>query len=105
MSATIECSQPPDEETKALVRQIAALESENKDLKERVESLEDELKEGERELDSLRANKDNGDLEEAIGNLLDAVERPIGTLKATLPQTPASERALVALYDAIGRNL
>lgn len=44
-------------------------------------------------------------LEDAIDQLLDLVERPIGTLRASLPATPAVERALINLFDIMGRTL
>lgn len=43
-------------------------------------------------------------LKDRVELLLDLVERPVGTLKARIPQTEESERAIVALFDAIGRT-
>ena len=41
----------------------------------------------------------------AINEVLDLVERPLGTLRASLPQTDATERALIRLHDVVGRRL
>lgn len=44
-------------------------------------------------------------IKEAVNDVLDLVERPVGTFKPRLPQTPETERALVRLFDAVERNL
>ncbi len=45
------------------------------------------------------------DLVEAVNKLLDEVQRPVGSLEPYLPDTPAARRVLLALYDAMNRNL
>lgn len=72
------------------------MEKEITSLRDHVADLEDDAEE---------ENEDDPDLFKPINDLLDCVERPVGTLNATLPQTPQSERALIALFDAIGRTL
>lgn len=53
-----------------------------------------------------RCDEDSGNsLATAIDNLLACVERPVGSLKPHIPQSPASERAIIAIYDAVGRTL
>lgn len=44
------------------------------------------------------------DLKDKVNDLLDHVERPVGTLKPFIPNTPASQRALMALMDAVNRG-
>lgn len=44
-------------------------------------------------------------LKDQVKDLLDLVVRPIGTFDARLPHTAESSRQLIALYDAIGKNL
>lgn len=84
----------------------AELRSEIMDLKGEVSFLRSENSEQARELEDLKkASRSVDEMADAIDDLLDCVERPTGTLKAILPQNAASERALVALYDATGRAL
>lgn len=44
-------------------------------------------------------------IDDAVSDLLDCVERPVGTLAPVIPDTPASRRAILALFDAVGRTL
>lgn len=45
------------------------------------------------------------ELEQAIHDLLDEVERPVGALTGfTLKPGARADRAIVALYDAVGRQ-
>lgn len=46
-----------------------------------------------------------GDVSAAIHALLDLVERPVGARRGyVLKTSPESDRAIVALFDAVGRN-
>jgi hypothetical protein len=45
------------------------------------------------------------DTEDAINRFLDVVDRPCGTRKFIIPETGERDRALIGLYDAIGRRL
>lgn len=77
------------------------------ELAETVNELEgdvDALKAGVQELENCEA-QESGDLADCINAVLDEVERPLGTLHATVPPSPAAERALIKLYDAVGRTL
>ncbi len=51
---------------------------------------------------------DNADeswkLQAAVDDILDLIVRPPGTLDAHLPQTPEASRALMGLFDAMGRT-
>lgn len=84
----------------------AELRTEIADLKSEIASLRSENDEFSGELEDLKkTSRSTDEMADAIDDLLDCVERPTGTLKAILPQNAASERALVALYDATGRTL
>lgn len=75
------------------------------DLKEEIAGLKEDLAEAEEEKRKLEELIPPGDVVDAVDTLLDLVDRPTGSLRATLPQTPAAERALIHLFDALGRNL
>ena len=49
-------------------------------------------------------NYEHNNLKEKVNKLLDEVERPVGTLKARLPQNEHTERALMELFHAIERT-
>lgn len=66
-----------------------------------LESARDDLREHQA---SLR-EEDTSDVEIAVCEFLDCVQRQVGTLAPAVPDTPASRRAIVALYDAVNRNL
>jgi hypothetical protein len=79
-----------------------------------IDELRGELKTAQAELETAqddlrdarnREDEDAADLDEKVSAFLDCVERPVGTLAPVVPPTPASQRAIIALYDAIGRNL
>lgn len=56
----------------------------------------------------MESNSDNyayEQLKERVVGLLDCVERPVGTLKPRIPQTPESERCILALFEQIERTL
>lgn len=57
-----------------------------------------------RRIEALQEAHDT-ELADDIHVLLDLVERPTGTLHAAVPPSPAAERALIKLYDAVGRKL
>lgn len=89
-----------------------------------IERLADEVKTAERLISSQRAEiesldsqlgmasagaeKDFGGYDElagAVEKLLDEVERPVGSLNATLPAGARTNASLIALYDIINRNI
>lgn len=55
--------------------------------------------------DAAEDREEDNDPEDAIGAFLDVVERPTGTRDFTIPKTGESQRAILGLYDAIGRTL
>lgn len=81
------------------------LKAEVVELRGEVASLECQVADGADEINRLEGLKDEGPLSDAIDALLDLVERPTGTLRASLPATPATERALINLSDIMGRTL
>ncbi len=48
---------------------------------------------------------ENREMKDAIEKFLDEIHRPVGTQTFTVPQTPAVNRAILALFDAIDRRL
>lgn len=80
---------------------------------EAIEAVRELLDELQSDIEDLQSNNDalqeeaegrSGDIADAVNELLDEVDRPVGALKPHLLPSPRSERALLALYDAIGRN-
>lgn len=89
----------PDDEAEAcqLLEELADAVNE---LDVEVDNLKEELQ----ELENYKA-QESGDLADHIHAVLDEVSRPTGTMHACLPPSPAAERALIKLYDAVGRIL
>lgn len=103
----------------ALAR-IEELEDENKELKLELDSANDEISSLDK--DVTRAEEHLASAEEKIEELeeeatipddisvavhafLDEIHRPVGTRDFTIPKSPAVDRAIIGLHDAIGRNL
>lgn len=76
-------------EVEELRDRIKATEAENDQLEERIEELEDDQ---------------NPDAVEAIENFLYEVERPPGQFKFDVIHGPATDRAIIRLFDAVGRR-
>lgn len=76
-------------------------------LDRQLENLESQIHACEREIHDLEYKIEDHDtaISDDIHTLLDLVERPTGTLHAAVPPSPAAERALIKLYDAVGRKL
>jgi predicted nucleic acid-binding Zn-ribbon protein len=90
------------EKTKASVEEelrdeIASLKTERDELSGQVDDLEDQLKEAREEIDAEAAS--------AVNAFLDEVQRPTGKLTFTVPVGPNTDRAILGLYDVIGRKL
>ena len=75
------------------IEHIYGLQSRIDECAEEIEGLEEQLEKHAREI------------ADAVHPVLDLVERPVGTLHASLPPSPAAERALIALHDAVGRRI
>lgn len=73
----------------------------------KIEYLTESLGEAERENETLEGKVAELDIDiaETVDTLLDCMDHPVGTLAPVIPDTPASRRAIVALYDAVNRNL
>lgn len=65
---------------------------------ERIDDLEDESN-----IENVTMAQEEA--EDAINRFLDTVDRPCGTRKFIIPETGERDRALIGLYDAIGRRL
>lgn len=76
-----------------------------KELEDKVTALEDEIAQGERDYEEIEDRALKDEAETAIHGVLDLVERTTGKLDCRLPHTPSSERALVCLFDSVGRKL
>ena len=48
---------------------------------------------------------DDTTLADAVNRFLDEVHRPVGTQTFDVPKTPAVDRALIKLHDAVTRSL
>lgn len=83
---------------------IDELETEVKELKERLEATEDENDELEKRVEELE-DAQHPDAVEAIDNFLHEIERQPGQLKFDVVHGPATDRAILRLFDAAGRNL
>lgn len=76
---------------------VAELEASLESAREEISTLEDEL-------DQAKEKVLSDDVEDAVNAVLDEVQRPVGSFACVLPNTPASQRALMRLFDAVGRN-
>lgn len=82
---------------------IAALEEERDELKDQVKSLEVEKDELEKRVEELEDAK-HPDVIDAVNTFLYEVERPVGQFKFDVVHGPATDRAIVGLFDAVGRQ-
>jgi hypothetical protein len=82
-----------DDLVRDVLRHVSGLEVQIEECKNEIEGLEARMKEM------------DGEIADAVHPVLDLVERPCGTLHASLPPSPAAERALIALHNAVGRRL
>jgi predicted nucleic acid-binding Zn-ribbon protein len=89
--------------TDELLDRIAELERAARLLQEDKESLSEDLDEANREVERLEEELGAKADEQAVHTFLDVVERR-STFKFSVPQSDAADRAILALYDAIGRR-
>jgi hypothetical protein len=66
---------------------------------EEISDLEDEVRKLNRE------EVDDERVDDAVNSFLDEVQRPVGKLTFTVPQSPSVDRAILALHDAVKRGL
>lgn len=82
---------------------VAELEAEVKDLEDRIEAQGKEIGELEEEVSKLEAAT-HPEAVNAIEQFLYEVERPVGQFNFDVVHGPAADRAILAMYDAVGRN-
>lgn len=82
---------------------VDELKTEVKELKERLEAAEAENDELEKRVEKLEGDQ-NPDAVEAIDNFLYQVERPPGQFRFDIVHGPATDRAIVGLFEAVGRQ-
>jgi Tfp pilus assembly protein FimV len=80
-----------------LRKEIADLEAERDSLSGQIDDLEEQLKEAQAEVDADTAT--------AVNAFLDEVQRPVGKLTFVVPVGSATDRAILGLYDLIGRSV
>ena len=93
--------------TDAPEKRIAELEAEIAKLAEKVDDLTVERDGLSRELDEAKeaVEEHNTEIADAVRRFLGECERPVGTLNYKVPDTPAAQRALLALNDCLGQKL
>lgn len=86
---------------------VAALEAEVATLRKQVETLTAERDSLSNQLyEAKEAVEDHETaISNAVRNFMAECERPVGTLRFKVPDTPAAQRALLALNDSIERKL
>lgn len=82
---------------------IADLETERDELKAQLSTAEDEIEKLEGRVKELEDNE-HPDAIAAINDFLFEVERPAGQFKFDVVHGPATNRAIVKLFDAVGRQ-
>lgn len=83
--------------------QIQALEEERDDLKDQIETAQKEIDELEERVKELEENE-HPDVVDAVDNFLLQVEMPVGQFKFDVIHEPATDRAIIRLFDAVGRQ-
>lgn len=84
---------------------IEDLQKKLREQEEENASLRAEIKECKEEIEELEEGVAADDLVDAVNAIVDLIDRPVATLNASLPATPAAARALINLLDASGRKL
>jgi hypothetical protein len=101
MSTADEIAEVPIEKLRDAVKDV----DEQLDiLRERMAAVINELAEDIAEMAGRLENPRGVDLEDAIEALLDEAVLMPGTQRPSLPDTPGARKALLALYDAVGRD-
>lgn len=80
--------------------ELAEAEEEIKDLRRRLSDANEKIDAFESDLE---ANDERVD-PDVIHRFLDLLNRPVGKLSFTVPTGAQTDRAIIALYDAVGRN-
>lgn len=82
---------------------LKALEEERDELKAEINTARGEIDELEDRVKPLEDNE-HPDVIDAVDNFLYQVERPAGQFKFDVIHEPATDRAIVRLFDAVGRQ-
>lgn len=82
---------------------VSELEAERDELKERLAATEKENDDLETRVKELEENEHPA-IVAAVDNFLYQVERPVGQFKFDVIHEPATDRAIVGLFDAVGRQ-
>lgn len=86
-------------------RTIDELRQENERLKAQNEELSKDLSEAEGKLDDMEeTNLSVDNIKVAVDRFLDEINRPVGKLTFTVPTGERVDRAILGLFDAVGRN-
>jgi DNA repair exonuclease SbcCD ATPase subunit len=103
-----------ERENIALARENANLEAKLEDankqaaeLEEQVANLKGQLGDCKEEIERLEEDgtAEFQDMSHAVDNFLYCVDRPVGTRAFSIRQSDETNRCILGLYDAIGRNL
>jgi predicted RNase H-like nuclease (RuvC/YqgF family) len=82
---------------------IVSLEEERDELKDEIETASKEIDDLEERVKKLEENE-HPDVIDAVDNFLYQVERPVGEFKFDVIHEAATDRAIVRLFDAVGRR-
>lgn len=91
-------SEGDGEVIKALRREVEDKDAEIEELGKTISAHEERIDELEKEVE------ERADPIAAIDNFLFEVQRPVGQFKFDVLHGPATDRAIVGLYDAVGRQ-
>lgn len=93
-------------ELELALNKIKELETEIEELQGTVEFLSNQVDDADKRADEAQENAPNAaNIIACTDELLDYVERSVGTLHCTIPPSPSSSRAILALFDAVDRRL
>ena len=88
------------------VANVAELRSQIEEKDNEIESLGSRLSEAEADAAKFEAMvEDRADPIDAINRFLDEVDRPVGKLTFDVVHGPATDRAILQMFDAAGRRL
>ena len=96
------------EDISGALAKVDALENDLRRAKKKIESLENNLTDALADIERLELKIENAegrDPEGPINDFLDLVSRPVGELRFEVQSSKNVDRALLSLYDAIGRRL
>ncbi len=82
---------------------VTALEAERDELKDEIETARKEIDRLEERVEELE-DAENPDTVTAIDQFLFEVERPVGQFKFDVVHGPATDRAILGLFAAVGRQ-